>query len=169
MSSSRLYLGPFNDPGGISGSKYWEQPHDTACCNPAFRVRRNGANYVATVAVRNRHTEASPSDVSVSFYVTRYATSVTSSTIDAFVNKLISGVFVNSVVGIWQFTVNSGGIEPYCEAHDRPWLAGPATFGLATARGVVVVATLTCPSWNVGPTPGVPPSKDPCIGVWIGP
>lgn len=169
MSTCKLYFGPYNDPGGPSGTKHCDLPHDACCCNPAFYVRRAGAAYTVSVAVRNVSQQGSPNDVTVSFYGCDAPGGLTASKLNFVAGRLLNGTLTNIISGQTTFVINPDSIQPFSSAGDRPWIAGPVSLTPSQPRGIVVVATLACPSWNLFHVPGTPPTQDPCVAVWVGP
>lgn len=169
MSTCQLCFGPYNDPGGPTGKKHCDLPHDANSRNPAFEVRRNGLTYTASVAVRNLSEQASPNDITVSFYGSGIPAGLTPQKVDNLVGRLLAGTLVNIISGQTTFGINPDSIAPFSSASDRPWIVGPISLTPTQQRGVLLVATLACPTWNLFHTPGTPPTQDPCVAVWLGP
>jgi hypothetical protein len=113
--------------------------------------------------------DPSPSDITVSFYGCGVPGTITAQRVDLLAKKLLSGTLANMVSGQSTFSINPDSIAPFSSASDRPWIVGPVTVIPAQKKGAILVATLTCPSWNLFPTPGTEPSQDPCVAVWVGP
>jgi hypothetical protein len=170
MPTSNLYFGPYNDPGGSTGKKHWEAAHDVDCQNPAFIVRKNLTTYTIKIAVRNINTSASPTDVSVSVYGIKVPSSMSLSKIDTWAGQLAAGTLASQVPGGTQttFSIAPNNIPQYSSSTDFPWVAGPISWGPSGAKGIILVAKLTCPTWGLLPTPGLAATVDPCIAVWVG-
>jgi hypothetical protein len=169
MSFSKLYLGPYNDPGGVTGRKHWELPHDFDCRNPAFVVRKANHEYSMKLQVRNRSELPTIGDVAVNFYGAGLLGVATRDSVDALVADLLQGKTPNRLTPPTSFTIGTDGIAPYSLACDRPWIAGPALFHPMAQKGIVLVATVKCLPMGVQPELARTPTLDPCVAVWIGP
>ncbi len=169
MPTSRLCFGPYNDPGGPTGKKHCDLPHDPSYLNPAFSVRKANQTYTASVAVRNVSSETSPTDVTVSFYGCGISGIVTASRVNTLIQRLLSGSLTNMISGQSTFSINPASIAPFSSASDHPWVVGPVSMTPQYPKAAILVATLTCPSWSVFPMPGTHPTQDPCVAVWVGP
>jgi hypothetical protein len=171
MSTCQLCFGPYNDPAGPTGKKHCHLPHDTNCRNPAFLVRKNSNTYTASVAVRNMFAQASPNDITVSFYGCGIRANITADGVEQLAGRLLDGSQKNLITGQTTFGITPGSIPAYSAAGDTPWIVGPVSLKPLSVKGVgvVFVATLTCPTWGLSHSPGVQVTQDPCAAVWVGP
>jgi hypothetical protein len=176
---SNLYFGPYNDPGDTQTPPlhHWEPNHDADCHNAAFTVDRVGQVLTVTLAVRNRGTEPSPSDLVVTLYAA--ACGLFGAVTD--VNGLVQRIMLN---GSPDSSVNPDGVSthvhewgpstgttpavaPFNATLDNAWFSSGVQWVVpAYSSSFILVATLFTAAGMQQPI-GVY-AQDPCVAIWLG-
>jgi hypothetical protein len=180
MADSDLYFGPYNDPGDIHTRYHWSDSHDPDFHNPAFLIDRTGQTLSIVLALRNRRI-ATPAGVTVNLYAAAcglFSTIADANTLVGRVlangsqNPLTNPDLVSTYLQEWSALKGNApdnNIPPYSSASDTPWLSETITWPIpAFSNSYVLVATVSCTSYGVGPDPADAYTQDPCVAVWLG-
>jgi|GEM_PF-1817339 len=176
---SNLYFGPYNDPGDTHSPPlhHWDSNHDPDCHNAALTVDRAGQVLNVTLALRNRGSDPSPSDLVVTLYAAACGLFGAVTDVNGLAQRILRNGAPNpadnpdgisTLLQEWgSGTGTTPSVAPFNQSFDAPWVSDVVQWVVpAYSCSFILIATLFTAAGAQQPFGAY--TQDPCVAVWLG-